>query len=543
MASINRARLSTHNGHRATAMKATAESDELLAACRSPGFFERDCDKPQEIDTHISWVFLTPDYVYKLKKPVRFEFLDFSTPAKRRQACEDEIRLNSRLAPDVYLGLAPVTRERLGRLAFDGRGAPVEWAIKMRRLPETRNLDHLLRHHQTTGGECQSVARALARFYSELPPIAMTPDEYRARIERHVRANLAELLRPENELPDEEIARVHSAQLQRLLASPALFDERVGARRIVEGHGDLRPEHVCVSDPPAIFDCLEFSRELRTVDTADELCFLEMECDRLGAADVGQCILDECCRAMGDRPPMALVNFYKSYRACVRAKVAALRGGQLAGGEKRKSADEARAYLDLADGYARQLDTAGPLVIVRGVSGSGKTTLARALASAIAGQHLATDRIRLELFGVGNGPHPDDAGRYQPAMRDKVYAEMLRRADEPLSQGLPVILDGTFLRDDWRAQAASVAKRYAAPTWIIRCACPDDVARTRIERRAASGGDASEARSELVGRQRSEEEAGASKGATIDVDTTRPIDEQLQTVWSAMGAAFNSPSP
>ena len=303
------------------------------------------------VETHISWVFLTDRYAYKLKKPVHFEFLDFSTLAARRVACEQEVRLNRRLAPDVYLGLAAVERDSGGNFtlvepepaarssdsgAVASNGEPVsDWLVKMRRLPVNRTLAELVRAGQLGCADTERLIACLTDFYRRAAPLPLEPQPYRAALERHVRANRAELLNCENVEPEQTtcglspsaVRRIHAAQLQLLMLRPELFDVRVRAGRIVDGHGDLRPEHIYLLPEPAIIDCLEFSDELRHADVADELSFLAEECDFIGAGELGRRLAGQVLARLGDQPPAELLAFYRSYRACVRAKVAALRLG------------------------------------------------------------------------------------------------------------------------------------------------------------------------------------------------------------------------
>ena len=312
-----------------------------------------------------------------------------------------------------------------------------------------------------------------------------------------MRGNLHELLSPEHALFATIVSRIHAAQLQFLSLAAPRFDARVGDGRIVEGHGDLRPEHICFEQAPVIFDCIEFDPQLRQLDVADELSFLAMECDRLGASAVGQRVIEIYATRCADRPPPALLSFYKCYRACVRGKVAALRARQLAGAMQTAALDEAREYLRLADDYVA--DFARPLVlVVSGLMGSGKSTLAAALAETFACPRLATDAVRRELFGATKSPVGYDEGTYRPQNRDRVYEELRARADRLLAERISVVLDGTFLTEALLDRAASLAADTRRGLLVVRCHCPDAVARKRIADRVAAGGDPSEARPELV---------------------------------------------
>lgn len=364
------------------------------------------------IETHISWVFLTDRFAYKLKKPICFEFLDFSAPALRRQSCEDEVRLNRRLAQDVYLDVVPITIDAQGSLCLDGESTPIDWIVQMRRLPADRSLDRLIEAGTVSPDEFDRLAILLSEFFAHAAPVSLPPHEFRCGSERHVLANANELAREEHNLDQVQVQRICGAHLRLLRLRPELLDTRLRDGRVIEGHGDLRPEHVYLENGQAVvIDCLEFSRELRTLDMADELSFLAMECDRLGAEAIGRRLIEVYQDRTGDRPPAALLAFYKSYRACVRAKVTALRTQQLAPSQRSASAATCRAYLELADQYARQL-LLPILLVVRGLMGSGKSTLAAALADALGLTMLGTDAVRRELYPPPPQPATYAAGIY-----------------------------------------------------------------------------------------------------------------------------------
>ncbi|MBI2478750.1 MAG: phosphotransferase, partial [Planctomycetia bacterium] len=275
----------------------------------------------QQIETHISWVFLTERFAYKLKKPVRFDFLDFSTAELRRQACENEVRLNRRLAPRVYLGVVPVVLTAAGHLALDGSGVPVDWVVKMRRLPAENALDVLIRDGSVSPIAIEQLATTLTTFYEKAPPVTMTIDNYRRNIERHAianRENRDELAAEMHCLDQRQIRRTHSALLRVLKLAPDLLDERVRNGRIVEGHGDLRPEHIYFNPSPVVIDCIEFNQEFRTLDVIDELAFLAMECDLLADEQIAKSIFERYFERSEDAPPRQLIDFYRLYRACVR---------------------------------------------------------------------------------------------------------------------------------------------------------------------------------------------------------------------------------
>lgn len=280
----------------------------------------------QTIETHMSWVFIVGEHVLKLKKPVRYPYLDFSTLAAREFCCREEMRLNSRLAPGVYLGLFVLywSGARLAllpesaRLAHDG---VIEWLVLMRRLPRALMLDVLVAGGSVAVAQVDALTDVLIAFYRRLPPVDLTGSEYVARFAQEQAINRDVLLRPQFALSEAPRA------LDRLDAAlhrhAALLRQRADARHIVEGHGDLRPEHVCLLDPPAVVDALEFNAALRQVDPLDDVALLGMECEAAGAAWIGPRLVDRIATALGADAARPLVPSYTAYRALLRARLAA----------------------------------------------------------------------------------------------------------------------------------------------------------------------------------------------------------------------------
>jgi aminoglycoside phosphotransferase family enzyme len=302
------------------------------------------------IETHMSWVFLTQRYAYKLKKPVRTQYVDLREVAARARNCAEEVRLNRRLSSNVYLGAVPLVRSAAGRLTFMPEGEVVDWLVKMRRLPSERMLDRLLLAGLVRRADIEALVERLTDFYRNSPPAVIAPDAYCRELADHIHAYRRHLSGPAHGLSVELVLRICDRQLA-FLAHAAPFDARVSAGRIVEGHGDLRPEHICLEAQPQIIDCLEFSRSLRTLDVIDELGFLALECERLGAPDIGRQIVDAFRERSGDAAPDALVAFYQSYRACVRAMLAIQHAQELPAQDPVKWRARAAQYLDLAEAH------------------------------------------------------------------------------------------------------------------------------------------------------------------------------------------------
>jgi uncharacterized protein len=328
--------------------------EQKLEFLALPSHYPEQPSGVEVIETHMSWVFLTGRYAYKLKKPVQYDFLDFRLLSARRFYCEEELRLNRRLAASVYLCIVPLTQLPTGELALAGEGNTVEWLVKMRRLPENLVLEQCLQRHSIPAGSLQMLADRLAKFYGQCQPAAVSAQQYRERLRNNIESTASDLCQMPERLPLGLIRQAANGLLALLQAQPGLFDARVQAGRIVEGHGDLRLGHVYLEDEPVIVDCLEFSIELRTLDAADDVAFLSLECERLGAPKEGELIFALYSAAASDCVPPQLLHFYQAYRACLRARIALwhLKEAQFRNSPKWKL--QAQHYLELACRHSMQ---------------------------------------------------------------------------------------------------------------------------------------------------------------------------------------------
>lgn len=323
--------------------------ESKLEFLKQPENYPDDPGKIEIVETHMSWVFLTKGHAYKLKKPVRYEFLDFSTVDARHHNCEEELRLNRRLARDVYIGVLALTADAAGKLHFGGESTPIDWLVKMRRLPAEKMLDYVIKTRTVRNRDVARTILILSHFYKGSSPVEMSRSEYRQNFESNIQASYQEITSPAYGMPGELASGVCAAQMKFLRREIEMFDRRVQEGRIVEGHGDLRPEHICLETEPVIIDSLEFNREFRILDPADELSFLALECEVLGALPpLINLIFKTYARITGDIPPEKLVQFYMSHRASLRAKLAIwhLREPKIQNISKWLS--QTRKYLDLA---------------------------------------------------------------------------------------------------------------------------------------------------------------------------------------------------
>jgi aminoglycoside phosphotransferase family enzyme len=324
---------------------------ETVAALRSTDAYPDNPRSVEAIETHKSWVFLTDRHAWKLKKPVRFNSVDFTTVAARRANCEQEVRLNRRLAPDVYLGVVALARTATG-LRIGGDGEVVDWLIQMRRLPRGRTLRALAQAGALAGDDIRTVGQELAMFYRGLSPALTDAAEYHQLLAREIALNDATVETDAPACLRPRFDRISTALRSLLEREPALLGERARAGHVIEGHGDLRPEHVCLEDGrPLIIDCLEFDRRLRVLDAVDELSFLALELERIGASFTRPILLDTYTEVTGDCPPEQLTRFYTSYRASIWARLAIWRMRELPAPDNTRWLRRAAEYLQLAETY------------------------------------------------------------------------------------------------------------------------------------------------------------------------------------------------
>ena len=305
-----------------------ADRDTLLRQLGAPAAHTRyagTVSAVETIETHMSWVFVVGEHVVKLKKPVRYPFLDFSTPAAREACCREEVRLNSRLAPGVYRGVMAL-QSRVGRLEVvpeaeaDAHATTIDWLVWMHRLPRERMLDRAIAAGRVTTQDIDALAAVLIAFYRGVAVVELDAGEYIARFEREQALQRELLLRPGFAV--DAAALVLDRFDMALQRHGEALGARAAQRHIVDGHGDLRPEHVCLLRPPVVIDCLEFNAALRQVDPLDELAFLALECQLAGAAWIGPRLMAAYGGGLDDQPDAALLALYTAYRALLRARLA-----------------------------------------------------------------------------------------------------------------------------------------------------------------------------------------------------------------------------
>lgn len=328
------------------------DTAQKVAFLSSPASYAERPARVERIETHLAWVFLTERHAYKLKKPVHYPFLDFSTVAARRIDGLEEVRLNRRLAPGVYLDVVPLCMRGDRELVLDGCGEAVDWLVRMRRLPAERMLDVMIGHGGIPRHDLKRLVEVLVGFYEDLPSECVSGAAYRSRFVDATAENAAALRPPRYGLDATRIERMLRLQHLFLEGHADVLESRCAS--VVEGHGDLRPEHVCFERRPVIFDCLEFNRDFRLLDPVEELAFLSLECAALGAEEVGDALLEMYFDRTGDHVPAELIAFYKSGRAALRAKLCAWHIDDPAVRNPQAWLARARRYIELAVGTAQE---------------------------------------------------------------------------------------------------------------------------------------------------------------------------------------------
>ena len=436
-------------------------------------------------ETPSAVVFFAGDRAYKLKKPVRLGFLDFSTPEARAAACHRETELNRRFAPDVYLGVAEVRGP-------DERSR--DHLVVMRRMPPSRRLSALVASRAPVAGQLRQVARVLAVQHAsaargELIARQGSRDALRGRWAD----NIEQTRRLREQAQGEPLDPAVLAETERLasgfLAGRApLFDERIRADRVLDGHGDLLADDIfCLDDGPRILDCLDFDDRLRWLDGLDDAAFLAMDLERLGAPELAEQFMAGYAEYAGDPAPMSLRHHYVAYRAFVRVKIACLRtvqGDLAAGFEARQLAEVALRHLRAS---------AVTLVLVGGLPGTGKSTLANAIADRLGFTVLNSDRIRKELAGLPaetSARASYGAGIYTSDWTERAYAELLHRCAVLLAHGESVVADASFISGRQRMAAATVAAAVSADLVQLRCTAPAELAIRRMNARTCGISDA-----------------------------------------------------
>ena len=511
---------------------------EIFQAMERPEFYPHPVTIVEQRETHISKVFLTGDYVYKIKKPVDLGFLDYTTLEKREYFCHQETILNRRLSRNIYLGVVTITLKE-GRYSLEGSGKVVEYAVKMRQLTEENSMLSMLRQGNINKKAINQLAQTLTEFYGR----ASTDGKINSfgsweTIQANCEENFDQTAQFIGNILDERIFQIVRAATRSFLhRRKTLFEHRVDTGKICDCHGDLRSGHIYFADGIQIIDCIEFNKRFRYSDTTSDLAFLIMDLDYEGFPKTAQHLINSYVRYADDPDVFVLIDFYKCYRAFVRAKVNCLRLAEKTLGEWEKSRlrRETDRYLNLAYQYAI-LFTRPTIWVVCGMVASGKSTLSKELSRILGIKMLRSDLIRKELFGLQPGESVNMAfgkGIYSKGSDSLTYGKLLMLAQEEIKKGTSVILDASFDSKRHRGEALRLARDMDANIIFVECVSPAAILKDRLRKREVKV-TVSDARlhhfKELKNRFEPLEDITEEKH--IQIDTRRPMKEKIMKILS-----------
>lgn len=519
-----------------------------VEALRNPAFYAEPTPRVEIRETHASLVFLTEHYAYKMKKPVNFGFLDYSTLEQRRRCCTAELLLNRRLAPTVYLEVLALRRTPQG-YSFQGDGPIVEYLLKMQRLPDQASLTALLAQQAVPPQTVVALAQCLAAFHASAAAVPSSQDYGTLR---QVNADWHENFVQTLPCLGHTISQPAYEQIQQAVRTFTRRHANWFAQRVQEGHirdchGDLRAEHVYVLDGQIhIIDCIEFSPQFRFIDVASEVAFLAMDLDRLGFPAVARQFVQAYVAETRDLMLYRLLAFYRCYRAYVRGKVASLRLQETLPEPEYTVAHEAASHaFRLAVDYARRC-IQPRCILTTGLIGSGKSTLAAEVAAALDVPVCSSDQLRKESAGLDPRTRQYVAygtGLYHPTTTQQTYEALADLARQYLSQGQSVVLDASFARRAERVRLGTLARTLGADCYLLECYAPEAVLRQRLEQRSRQGSAVSDGRVEILEQfQRAYEPVQPDEPLRhVRLDTTQPMSQCVQQALAALEESRTTP--
>lgn len=520
---------------------------ELIQALQDSARYGHPCSGVKVLETHLSWILLTGTFAYKIKKPVNLGFVDFTTLDRRRHFCEEELRLNLRPAPQLYLDVVAITG-RPDAPQVGGPGPAIEYAVRMLQFPQQQLASRLLTEGRLEVRHIDALAQDVAAFHNRIPWAGAAmgygdPDRVHAQV-RHNFAQLRELLASGSDLRRlEPLARWSETRFA-ALRSVLLCRQQVGHVR--ECHGDLHLNNmVQLNGRLVMFDGIEFNPAWRWIDTASEVAFVVMDLLHRGSACFAHRFLSACLETSGDYPSLQVMDYYLVYRALVRAKVAAIRARQSAHSAA-AALEEARAYLKLAARLACPRRPA--LLITHGLSGSGKTMLSQALVESHGMIRLRSDVERKRLFGLAPTARTADGaghGIYHPEVTARTYEVLEEQAAAIVQAGYGALVDATFLRHSQRTRFSDLAQRLGCPFAIIAFEAGQATLRRRAAAHTESEADASEATLDILDAQLQERQdlCASERAAAVVIDTEQSgaADDLSRAVSAKLGTEHRAP--
>ncbi len=489
--------------------------------------FPHPVDHIQLVETHISSVLLTGEYAYKIKKPVDLGFLDFTSLADRKRYCEEELRLNRRLAPRLYLAALPITGS-LDAPRLGGDGEAIDYAIQMRQFDQSQLLDSLLARGELTARHIDTLADIIADFHGHIT--AAPPDSPFGEPERVCgpMAQNFEQIRALLHVPErlDQLDRLEAWTEGRYYALRGVLTARKAGGFIRECHGDMHLGNITLLDGEiTIFDGIEFNDEFRWIDVMSEMAFITMDLVDRGATGFARRLLNRYLEHTGDYGGLRVLPFYQVYRAMVRAKIAVIRLGQggLDEDERRRIMVQYEGYADLAERFTRPGQPR--LLLMHGLSGSGKSFVSQRLLEMLDAVRVRSDRERKRLFE--DSDLPDDvlnAGLYSPQATAATYERLRKLARTIIESGYTAIVDATFLHAEQRTPFARLAEELGCPYTIVHTRADEAVLRERVNARATEASNISDATESVLDYQMKHVEEPTAREPTMVVDTGRPID-------------------
>lgn len=475
---------------------------ELIYFLEQPASYPHKPKAVKKIQTHISYVFIASPYVYKLKKPVNLGFLDFSTLKKRHQYCQEEVRLNQRLCPNIYEGVCAITKTPEG-FAFSGEHETVDYVVKMKQLPAQYFLDSMLRNDSISFGQIDLIVDRLASFYQAQQP---KPEISLWGKQEKLKVSTDENFKQVSSFVDDLIPSSVFLAIKYFTDTFYITQQDLFKRRWLDGHikdchGDLRLEHIHISpNGVCMYDCIEFNKRFRYIDVANDIAFLAMDLDHKGYPELSRYLCERIALKLGDLDLLSLIPFYKSYRAFVRGKVAAIKGveEELDECSRVESRKEAWSYFQLALQYV--VSSKNPSVVVlMGRIGSGKSTQAQLLAERLGWPLLSSDVTRKQLAGIPLYTRGSDAEReqlYSKEQTEQTYQTLTLNAKAHLLQNKSVVLDATFSKRKYREELSSEMNSLKIDCYFIEVTASDDVIKSRLKKRRHAIHQVSDARLE-----------------------------------------------
>ena len=474
-------------------------------------------------ETHISWVFLTGKHAYKVKKPVNYGFLDFSTLEKRKHYCEQELKLNKRLCKDIYLSVVPITRIN-NTIKLGGTGKIIDYALKMRQLPQSRIMSKLLGERKINKNHISRIAKIVADFHRRSDKVANRHGSVKIR-----KINWDENFQQTREFAGKSISKKQFDFIKDKIDNfikynKSLFNKRIKEKKIRDCHGDLHSGNIFIADKIYIFDAIEFNERFRYGDVAAEVAFMAMDLDFHHREDLSRHFVNEYIKYSKDEELLKLLNFYKCYRAYVRGKVISFLKNE-------KSYKLAKKYFGLSEKYAKLIISEPSLIVMCGLSGSGKSWLALEMAKYGDFEIIRSDIVRKQLAKRKKTKSGYSKGIYTKEFTEKTYVEMLKLARK-LLKTKSVILDATFARNEHRKLAENLANVFSAPFAIAHCTAPENIILKRLRGRR---GDISDADVAIYQQQKKHFQTPAGKNVVkIDTSNVVLVERGIEKVFNTL---------